>query len=323
MMRAARASALALAAMVGSGAGAHAQSYPTKPIRMIVPFAPGGGTDIVGRAIAQKVSEGVGQSVIVDNKTGANGNIGMELAARSLPDGYTISFTSSALVINPSLYKKLNYDPIRDFSPITLATMIPFILVVHPSVPVATVKDLIGYASSKKGQLSYASSGAGNATHLAMALFERMANLQLIHVPYKGTGQGIIDVMAGHVQLMFGAIPSTMPQVRAGKLKLIAVSSAKRSTVLADTPTVAEAGVPGYELVSWYGALAPAGTPAPVIARLHREIVKALSVPEVRSRLSEEGAEPVGNTPQQFASFIRAEMAKYAEVVSAARVTTE
>lgn len=315
--------ALALSSSVLAGVQAQAQSYPNRPIRMIVPFAPGGGTDIVARAIGQRLSEAVGQPVVIENKAGANGNIGMELAAKATPDGYTISFTSSALVINPALYKKIAYDPVRDFSPVTLATLIPFILVVHPSLPVGTVRELISYASSRKGQLSYASSGTGNATHLSMALFETMAKIDMVHVPYKGTGLGIIDVIAGHVQLMFGSIPSTMPQVRAGKLKLLAVSSARRSAVLPDTPTVAEAGLPKYELTSWYAALTPAGTPPLIVTRLNSEIVKILRVPEVKARLTEEGAEPVGNSPGQFASFIRAEMVKYAEVVQAARITPE
>lgn len=301
----------------------HAQSYPNKPVRMIVPFAAGGGTDIVARTMAPKLTEAFGQSFVVENRAGANANIGMDLAAKSPPDGYTLSFTSSSLAINPSLYKKLTYDPIKDFAPVTLATLIPFILVTHPSVPVSSVRQLVTFATARPRQLSYASSGAGNATHLSMALFERMAKLQLIHIPYKGTGQGIIDLMGGHVQLMFGAIPSTMPQVRADKLKLLAISSAKRSVVLPYTPTIAEGGVQGYELTSWYGALVPSGTPVAIVNRLNAEMVKVLNQPDVKLRLTDEGAEPVGNTPQQFATFILSERSKYAEVVSTARVPVE
>ena len=312
-----------IAPILFAAALAHSQPYPHKPVRMIVPFSPGGGTDIVARTLGAKLGDVMGQTFIVDNRAGANGNIGMALAARAQADGYTLSFTSSALVINPSLYKKLAYDPLADFAPITLATLIPFILVAHPSVPASSVRELVAYATSRPRQLSYASSGAGNATHLSMALFEKMAKLDLVHVPYKGTGQGIVDVMAGHVQLMFGAIPSTMPQVRAGKLKLLAISSAKRSAVLPDVPTVAEGGVPGYELTSWYGALAPAGTPKAIVDRLNREMVKVLNQPEMKTRLTDVGAEPVGSSPQQFAAFIRSERAKYAEVVSAARVPAE
>jgi tripartite-type tricarboxylate transporter receptor subunit TctC len=317
---------IALAASTG-GAGvaglAHAQAYPNKPVRMIVPFAAGGGTDIVARTMAPKLSEAFGQPFVVENRAGANANIGMDLVAKSPADGYTLSFTSSSLAINPSLYKKLTYDPIKDFAPITLATLIPFILVAHPSLPVNSLRELVAFTAARPRQLSYASSGAGNATHLSMALFERMAKLELIHIPYKGTGQGIIDLMGGHVQLMFGAIPSTLPQVRAGKLKLLAVSSAKRSAVLPGAPTVAEGGVPGYELTSWYGALAPAGTPSAIVDRLNGEMVKALNHPDIKARLTSEGAEPAGNTPRQFAAFILSERDKYAEVVSAARVPVE
>ena len=316
-------SVMALMLLPVAAALAQAQTYPAKPVRMIVPFAAGGGTDIVARTMAPKLSEVFGQSFVVENRAGANANIGMDLAAKSPADGYTLSFTSSSLAINPSLYKKLTYDPVKDFAPITLATLIPFILVTHPSVPVNTLRQLVTFAAARPRQLSYASSGAGNATHLSMALFERMAKLELVHVPYKGTGQGIIDLMGGHVQLMFGSIPSTMPQVRAGKLRLLAISSAKRSAVLPNTPTVAESGVAGYELTSWYGALAPAGTPAAIVNRLNSEMVKVLHHPEVKSRLTDEGAEPVGNSPQQFAAFILSERSKYAEVVSAARVPSE
>ncbi len=316
-------SVMALTLLPVAAALAQAQTYPAKPVRMIVPFAAGGGTDIVARTMAPKLSEVFGQSFVVENRAGANANIGMDLAAKSPADGYTLSFTSSSLAINPSLYKKLTYDPVKDFAPITLATLIPFILVTHPSVPVNTLRQLVTFAAARPRQLSYASSGAGNATHLSMALFERMAKLELVHVPYKGTGQGIIDLMGGHVQLMFGSIPSTMPQVRAGKLRLLAISSAKRSAVLPNTPTLAESGVAGYELTSWYGALAPAGTPAAIVNRLNSEMVKVLHHPEVKSRLTDEGAEPVGNSPQQFAAFILSERSKYAEVVSAARVPSE
>ena len=302
---------------------AAAQQYPSKPLRIIVPFAPGGASDVIARILAAKLTDSLGQTVVVDNRPGAGANIGIGIAAKSPADGYTLSFTSSSLAINPSLYKKLTYDPVKDFAPITLATLIPFILVTHPSVPVNTLRQLVTFAAARPRQLSYASSGAGNATHLSMALFERMAKLELVHVPYKGTGQGIIDLMGGHVQLMFGSIPSTMPQVRAGKLRLLAISSAKRSAVLPNTPTVAESGVAGYELTSWYGALAPAGTPAAIVNRLNSEMVKVLHHPEVKSRLTDEGAEPVGNSPQQFAAFILSERSKYAEVVSAARVPSE
>ena len=288
---------------------------------MIVPFAVGGGTDIVARAVALKIGDAFGQSVVVDNKTGANGNIGMELAAKAPPDGYTIIMTSSALAINPSMYRGMGYDAVNDFAPVSLATLIPFILVANSALPVNSVKELVALARTRKKELSYASSGTGNATHLSMALLEMMTKIELNHIPYKGTGQGITDVMGGHVPLMFGALPSTLPGVKAGKLKILAISSAKRSPVLPDVPTVAEAGVPGYELTSWYGVLAPAGTPAAIVGQLNGEIVKALHTPEVKARLTGEGAEPVGDTAQQFQAFIRREIEKYAKIVAALGIT--
>ena len=295
---------------------ANAQTYPLKSIRLIVPFAAGGGTDIVARAVAQKIGERFGQAVVVDNRTGASGNIGMELAAKAPPDGYTLLMTSSALAINPSLYKGLAYDANSDFAPVTLATLIPFILVANSALPVRSVRELIALARARKNELSYSSAGTGNATHLAMALFGMMTKVELNHIPYKGTGQGITDVMGGHVQLMFGALPSTLPGVKAGKLKILAISSVRRSAALPDVPTVAEAGVPGYELTSWYGALAPAGTPAAIVAQINSEMVRALNLPEVKARLTAEGAEPVGNTAAQFQTYIRAEIDKYAKIVA-------
>ncbi|MDB5808474.1 MAG: tripartite tricarboxylate transporter receptor family protein [Betaproteobacteria bacterium] len=307
--------ACAMAALVAGIA--NAQSYPAKPVRMIVPFAIGGGTDIVARAVALEIGKALNQSFVVDNKTGANGNIGMEIAAKAPPDGYTLIMTSSALAINPSMYKGLGYDAVNDFAPVSLATLIPFILVANSALPAKSVKELVALARARKKELSYASSGTGNATHLAMALLEMMTKIELNHIPYKGTGQGVTDVMGGHVPLMFGALPSTMPGVKAGKLRILAISSTKRSPVLPDVPTVAEAGVPGYELTSWYGVLAPAGTPAAIVTQLNSEIVKALNTPEVRARLSGEGAEPVGNSPAEFQAYIRTEIDKYAKIVNA------
>src|SRR4051812_32441389 len=305
--------ALLVVAVMSAGY-AGAQNYPAKPVRMIVPFAVGGRTDIVARAVALEIGKTMNQSFVVDNKTGANGNIGMELAAKAPPDGYTLIMTSSALAINPSMDKGLGYDPGKDFAPDSLATLIPFMLVVNSALPVKSVKELVVLARSRKKELSYASSGTGNATHLAMALLEMMTKMELNHIPYKGTGQGVTDVMGGHVALMFGALPSTLPGVKTGKLRILAISSTKRSPVLPDVPTVAEAGVPGYELTSWYGVLAPAGTPAPIVAQLNGEIVKALNTPEVRARLSGEGAEPVGNTSPEFQAYIRTEIDKYAKI---------
>ena len=310
----------ALSGICLAASTAHAQPYPAKTIRMIVPFAAGGGTDIVARAVGQKMGEALGQGVVIDNRTGANGNIGMALAAKAAPDGYTLLMTSSALAINPSLYKGLGYDAVTDFAPVTLATLIPFILVVTASLPVKSVNELIALAQRRKKELSYSSAGSGNATHLSMALFEMLAKVELNHIPYKGTGQGITDVMGGHVQLMFGALPSTLPGVKAGRLRILAISSATRSSALPHVPTLAQAGVPGYELTSWYGALAPAGTPTAIVTQLNTELVKALNSPEIKSRLLAEGAEPVGNTAAQFQTYIRTEITQYAKIVTALKI---
>ena len=310
--------AISVLSVLGS---AFAQSYPVKPIRMVVPYSPGGGTDIVGRALAQEVGKALQQQIIVENKAGANGNIGMEFVAKAEPDGYTILFTTSSLAINPSVYKGLPYDPLKDFAPISLATVIPFILVVHSSLPTVSAKELIALARARPGELAYSSSGAGNATHLAMALFELMAEIRMNHVPYKGTGQALSDLMGGHVQLMFGAIPSTYPAVRAGKLRVLAISSAERSQTLPEVSTVSEAAVPGYELTSWYGALAPAGTPEAIVMRLNAQIVKALSQPEVVARLSKMGADPAGNSPMAFSTYIKSEIEKYSKIVRAVHIT--
>ncbi|HEX2826208.1 MAG TPA: tripartite tricarboxylate transporter substrate binding protein [Burkholderiales bacterium] len=301
-------------------AGALAQQYPTKPIRMLVPFAPGGGTDLVARAVAHSMSEGLGTTVVVDNRPGANANIGNELAARAVPDGYTLIMTSSALTINPNLYRKLPYDPVKDFAPISLATIVPYILAAHPSLGVSNFQDFIALARSKKRPINYGSAGTGNATHLAMALLEVMAKIDLTHVPYKGTGQALTDLVAGHIQVSWGTMPPTLPHIKAGRLKGLAVGSLKRTKAIPELPTVAEMGYPGYEAGSWFGVLAPAGTPRPIVLRLNKEVVKALAKPDLAERLASEGAEPAANTPEQFAAFIKAEIAKWGRVAKAAAI---
>lgn len=308
---------------LGAAEIARGQPYPNKPIRVIVPFSAGGGTDIVTRAVAAKMSEALGQAMPVENRVGANGNIAHETTARAAPDGYTILMASSALTINPSVYRKLAYDPVKDFTPISLVTLIPFVLVVHPSVPARSVKELIALGHARPGSLVFASSGVGNATHLSMELFRTMAGIDMLHVPYKGTGQALTDIVGGQVHTLFGSIPSTMPHARAKRLRALAVSSAKRSPAIADIPTVAEAGLPGYELASWYGLLAPAATPVDVVTRLHAEAAKAVNHAEVRARLAAEGADPVASSPDQFASRIRSDIGKYAKVVAAAKVAPE
>jgi tripartite-type tricarboxylate transporter receptor subunit TctC len=313
---------VACAAIVAftAGGAVQAQEYPAKPIRMLVPFAPGGGTDLVARAVAHGMSEGLGNIVVVDNRPGANANIGNELAARAVPDGYTLIMTSSALTINPNLYRKLPFDPVKDFAPISLATYVPYILAVHPSLGVNAFQDFISLARSKKRPINYGSAGTGNATHLAMALLEVVAKINLTHVPYKGTGQVLTDLVAGHIQASWGTMPPTLPHVKAGRLKGLAVGSAKRTKAIPELPTVAEMGYPGYEAGSWFGLLAPAGTPRPIITRLNKEVIKALAKPELNDRLSAEGAEPATNTPEEFAVFIKAEIVKWGKVAKAAAI---
>jgi tripartite-type tricarboxylate transporter receptor subunit TctC len=305
------------------GMAVFAQAFPAKPVRVIVPFAAGGTTDIVTRILAQRLTESWGQQLLVDNRPGAGGNIGSELVAKSPADGYTILMATVATHgINASLYRKIPYDPINDFMPITLVASTPSVLMLNPAVPANSVKDLIALAKAKPGQLNFGSPGNGSSHHLAGELFDSMAGVKMTHVPYKGTAAALIDVMAGQIQLTFDTLPSAMPYVKGNKLKAIAVTSAKRTRSLSDLPTVSEAGVPGYEVTSWYGALAPAGTPPDVVKKLNADFVRTIRIPEVSEKMIEAGADPVANTPEQFAGFIRSELKKWAKVVqdSGARV---
>jgi tripartite-type tricarboxylate transporter receptor subunit TctC len=302
-------------------AAAHAQTFPTKPVRMIVPFPPGGTTDILARVAAQKLSEALGQQVIVDNRPGAGGNIGTELVAKAPPDGYTLlTDPGSTLTINPSLFTKLPFDPLKDFAPVTIMAAVPNLLVVHPSLPVRNVKELIALAKARPDQLSYASTGAGQSTHLSMELFKSMARVKITHVPYKGSAPAITDLLGGHVLLMFDNMPSALPHAKAGKLRGIAVSTAKRSPVTPDIPTVAESGLPGFEVSVWFGVLATAGTPRDIVERLNRVLVKALQSADVRERLSSQGAEPIGNTPDEFTAQMKRDLVKWAKVVKDADI---
>ena len=297
-----------------------AQNYPNRPVRLIVPFTPGGGVDIVARAIAQKMSEGLGQSIVIDNRAGAGSSIGMELGARAAPDGYTILIASSTLTINPALYKNLPFDAQRDFAPVSQTSVIPLLLVAAPGLPVSNVKEVMALARDRRGGMTYASSGIGVSVHLAMELLKHMTQIEMIHVPYKNTAQKNVDLMSGQVALMFGAIPSVAAHVRAGQMKAIAVSSLKRSSVMPEIPTVAESGVPGFELVSWNGVLGPAGMPTTAVSRLNSEIRKALEHADVKTRLVQDGADPAPGTPAEFAALIKSELAKYAKVVAAANI---
>jgi tripartite-type tricarboxylate transporter receptor subunit TctC len=315
--------ACALAALAIS-ASAQAQVYPAKPIRMIVAYPPGGGTDIVGRMVAQKLGETLGQSVLVENRGGASGNLGTELAARAAPDGYTILMGNVAPnAINVSLFKNLPFDPVADFVPVSLVASTPNILVVHPSIPARTVKEVIALAKAKPGTLNFASAGVGSSSHLAGELFRILAGADIVHVPYEGAGPAIVDVLSGQVQLYFATMPAAMPHVKSGKLAAVAVTSSRRSRALPDLPAIAEAGVPGYEASTWYGVLAPARTPAAVIARLHENIVRILAVSETRARLADQGFETVGNSPEEFGASIKSEIAKWGKVIGDAGIRPE
>jgi tripartite-type tricarboxylate transporter receptor subunit TctC len=301
-----------------------ADAYPSRPIRMIVAYPPGGGTDIVGRFMAQKLTEQLGQNVVLDNRGGATGNIGTEMAARANPDGYTLLMGNVAPnAINVSLFKSLPYDPVKDFAPVSLVAITPNILVVNPAVAVKTVKDLIGLAKAKPGTINYPSAGIGSSSHLAGELLRSLAGVDIVHVPYKGGGPALVDVLSGQMQIMFATLPAAMPHVKSGKLRPVAMTTAKRSIAMPDLPTIAESGVPGYEASTWYGLLLPARTPASIVDRLHAETVKALAVPELRERLVGQGFEPVGGTPAEFAAYIKSEIVKWGKVIKAAGITQE
>ena len=297
---------------------ASAQSYPNQTIRLVVPFPAAGTTDILARAAAQKLTEAFGQSVVVDNRPGAAGNIGSDLVAKSAPDGYTLLMgTVGTHAINPSLYSKMPYDHVKDFVPVVLVAGVPNVLVVNPALPVNSVADLIKLAKDKPGQINFASSGSGTSIHLSGELFKTMAGVDITHVPYKGSSPALVDLIGGQVQIMFDNLPSALPQIKAGKLRAIAVTSLKRAPVLPDVPTISESGLPGFEASSWFGVLAPAGTPAPIVARINAEINKWLQSAEAREKLLSQGAEAAGGTPEQFAHHIRAESEKWAKVVKA------
>ena len=311
----------ALCALCAMPVGALGQAYPAKPIRMIIGFPPGGGTDIVGRIVAQKLGDSLGQQVIADNRGGASGQLAAELVAKSAPDGYTIMMAHiAAISILPSLVAKLPYDAQKDFVPITLAAIGPNLLVVHPSLPVRTVKELVALAKARPGQLQYASPGAGTVQHLAAELFKLQAKVDILHVPYKGSGQSIVDLVAGHVHMDFDSVPPVINHVRQGKLRAIAVTSAKRFSLLPDIPTINESGVEGIDMSTWWGLVAPAAVSREIVAKLHGETVKLLQQAEVKERIAFVGAETVGNTPEEFAAYIRAEAEKYARIVKDAGI---
>jgi len=315
MMRTLQRAALGALALLLAG-GAWAQAYPAKSIRLVVPFPPAGTTDILAREVAQRLSVSFGQSVVVDNRPGAAGNIGSDLVAKSAPDGYTLLMgTVGTHAINPSLYAKMPYDHVKDFVPIILVAGVPNVLEVTPSLPVNSVADLIKLAKEKPGQLNFASSGSGTSIHLSGELFKTMTGVDMMHVPYKGSAPALTDLMGGQVQLMFDNLPSSLAQIKAGKLRAIAVTSAQRSPALPNIPTIAESGLPGFEASSWFGLLAPAGTPPAIVARVNADVNEWLQTAEAKEKLLAQGAIPAGGTPEQFAAHIRAETEKWAKVV--------
>jgi tripartite-type tricarboxylate transporter receptor subunit TctC len=316
--------AAALITAAGFSAHSAAPGYPSKPIRAIVGFVPGGATDIMARSLGQKLSESMGQQVIVDNRAGGGGIIAATLAKDAPPDGYTIFFgTISTLATNVATNTKLPYDPLKDFAPITLTAANPYFLVVHPSVPAGSLKEFIALAKAKPGQITFASSGTGGGAHLALELFRTMAGLNMVHVPYKGSAQSMTDVLAGHVQMTFSQPAVMLPHAKAGKIKVLAVTGVKRLPSWPEAPPIAEAGVPGFEATSWQGVVAPRGTPKPIINKLHAEIVRALHTPDLQKRLLEEGSEIGGITPEEFTRYIRTEIAKWRKVVKEANLRAE
>jgi tripartite-type tricarboxylate transporter receptor subunit TctC len=304
---------LALAA-----APVHSQQFPSRSVRLIVASSPGSGVDIVARIVAQKLPAGLGQQVIVDNRAGAGANLGAEIAAKSPPDGYTLFMGTPAHAINASLYSGLSYDLVRDFVPVSLVSTGQYVVIIHPSIPARSVKELIALARSNPGALAYGSAGPGNSTHLAGELFQSMAKVKLLHVPYKGSGPALVELISGQLQLMFANLTAGLPHMRTNRVRALAVTGGQRTFLVPELPTVTEAGLPGYVVTSYFGVLAPTGTPAAVVARLNAEINKALRTPEVRATLTNEGAEAGGGSPEEFAALIKAEIPRWAAVVKIA-----
>lgn len=299
-----------------------AQAYPSKPIRIIAPFAPGGGTDFIARVAAQKLSEVLGQQAIVDNRAGAGGTLGAELGARAAPDGYTFTLISGSYAVNPSLYK-LNFDPVADITAVIQMSQGPFLVVVHPSLPVKNIKELIALAKAKPNSLNYASSGTGSITHLATALFADMAGIKMVHIPYKGTSPAITDTIAGQTQILFGSVAATLPQMKSGRFKGIAVSTPKRIAAAPEIPTVSESGLKGYEVILWHGMIAPKGLPKPILDRLNGELNKILQNKDMQDKLAGDGVSAAGGTPEQFAALIKRDIEVWRKVVQKAGVKAE
>jgi len=313
----------AAAVMTLAATAAAAQSWPAKSVRIIVPFGTGGGTDIQGRLLGKKFFESMGQTFVVDNRAGAGGMLGAELAAKSPPDGYTLLFTTASLAVGPSLYKKLGFDPVRDLAPVSWVSSVPLVLAIHPSVPAKSVKDLVALAKARKGQMNAASNGSGTTSHLTLELLKQTAGIQVAHIPYKGGGPATTAVLSGEVDFVFTTILSVYPQVKAGRLRALGVSTLRPVELLPDLPTIASSGVPDFEAVQWYGIVAPARTPPEVIALLNTEVNGALGTPAMKARLDSEGAEPVPSTPEAFGALIAREIARWRPVIEQARMRPE
>jgi len=314
---------LAAAASLMAATAALAQAYPVKPIRFVAAFPAGGPSDIVARAIGRRMSEVLGQSVVIENRTGAGGNIGAEAVAKAAPDGYTVLLGGSYVTIAPSLYKKPPFDPIRDFAPVSLIVSNQYVLVTHPSVPARTVRDLIKIAKAQPGKLNYASTGPGSPPRLAGELFKSMAGVDMVNITYKGATPALVDMIGGHIDVYFGGISGALPPIAGNKVRPLAVTSNKRSSQLPDIPTVAEAALPGYDITTWFGLLAPAGTPREIVNKLNGVIVAIVGDPEMKNYLIGQGVDPVTNTPEQFAAYIKGEVPKFAKIVKAAGIAPE
>ena len=316
--------AIALGALSAAATPAYAQAdYPAKPITMVVPFPPGGPTDIVARLIAQKLTEQMGQNVVIDNKGGANGNIGAMAVARAAADGYTILYNTSSITLSPALYKNLSYNVEKDFAPVVLTAVVPLALVVHPGVPVNSVKEFIAYAKANPGKLTYGSSGNGNVTHLGAFQFAQANGIDAVHAPFKGSAPAELALAAGDVQFLTDTVNSVMGFVKDKRMKMLAVTTAKRMSLFPDVPTLAESGMPGFEVGAWQGIMVPAATPRPIVDRLNAEVMKALQNPEVRAKLAAQGAEPLGSTPAEYGAYVKKELARWGSVVKATGVTIE
>jgi tripartite-type tricarboxylate transporter receptor subunit TctC len=301
--------------LLGPAAAQGQDAYPSKPVRLILPFPPGGGTDILGRLVAERLSARLGQPVVTENRGGAGGNLGAEAAVRAAPDGYTLLLAAPTLAISPSLYAKLSYDPLKDLAAISLVATVPNVMITHPSVPAQTLQEFIALAKAKPGEMNFGSGGSGTSNHLGGEMFNIVAGVKLVHVPYKGVNLAMNDAMAGNIHLVLIGIPAAAPQIKAGKLRALAVLAPQRSDALPDVPTAAEAGLPDLDVTTWYGLLAPAATPRPIIARLNAEIVRTMREPELNERLAAMAVDPVTSTPEEFAIYIRQETAKWGDVV--------